>query len=391
MRVFNVYFKILKTQKTAILIYAAIFLALTILMSTTYINDEMDQFSVQKVNALVVNEDGQNEFLDGFLNYLENYVTYVEVEDNEETRKDALFYRKVEYILTIPKGFTEAFLSGEETTMSKEVIPDSMEAVAVDHAVDNYMNSAKVYLKHIPDIGQQELNQYVRRNLSNETKVSFDITRQDEKRSSDEFNNYYFNYLGYVLIAVFIIAVSSAMLSFQKIDIRRRHHASPITLRNLNTQLLFANLIFVFSYLVIFIVAGFISNPFRRVDVNLLLYCINAVVFAITTLSLSYLIGISVTSKKAVSAISTAISLSLAFISGMFVPQEFLGESVLRLASFTPTYWYIKVNNTIVSLTGYQWDNVSEILAMMAIQIGFAAAFISIVMVVSKRKSQQAY
>jgi ABC-2 type transport system permease protein len=147
----------------------------------------------------------------------------------------------------------------------------------------------------------------------------------------------------------------------------------------------------VFSYLVIFIVAGFISNPFRRVDVNLLLYCINAVVFAITTLSLSYLIGISVTSKKAVSAISTAISLSLAFISGMFVPQEFLGESVLRLASFTPTYWYIKVNNTIVSLTGYQWDNVSEILAMMAVQIGFAAAFISIVMVVSKRKSQQAY
>jgi len=122
----------------------------------------------------------------------------------------------------------------------------------------------------------------------------------------------------------------------------------------------------------------------------MVLYWVNATVFALTALSLSYLVGITVKSRKAVAALSTALSLSLAFISGMFVPQEYLGDSVLKVASFTPTYWYIKANNSIMNITNFKWDNISGIIAMMAIQLGFAAAIISIAMVVSKRKSQQA-
>lgn len=389
MQVFKTYFHILKTQLTSILIYGGIFLGLTILLTNSYNKEEEQNFKTKKVPAVVVNEDSDNAFLDGFIKYLEDYVVYADIEDNEEARKDALFYRKVQYILTIPEGFTNDFLAGKEVSMTKQIIPDSVEAVSVDNAVNNYLNMAKVYTKYVSDVNYDTLNNYIKENLSKQTKVSFD-TKKNEGNNNTSFNNYYFNYLGYIMIAVFIIGVSTVMLSFQNLDIRRRHHASPITVRSMNLQLLLGNLVFILCYLVIFIAAGYFLNPIKKLNANLLLYWLNALVFAITALSLSYLVGLTVKSKKAVAAISTAISLSLAFISGMFVPQEFLGKTVLRVASFTPTYWFIKANNIIQSLTKFGWDQVSDVFGMMAIQLGFAAAIISIALVVSKRKSQQA-
>jgi ABC-2 type transport system permease protein len=390
MQVFKTYFKILKKRLAPLLIYGVLFLGITLMATSSYRNNKAGEFQVQKVPVTVVNEDGQSELTDGFLKYLEKYVTYIKVDDTKEARKDALFYRKVHYIITIPAGFAKSFLAGDNVSLTKQTIPDSIEAVSVDNAVNNYFNTVKLYLKHVPDINYDELNSYVEQNLQEQTQVTFDLARQDSQRNSDEFNKFYYNYLGYIIIAVFIVAVSTIMLSYQDINIRRRHNASPVTIRSMNLQLLFGNLIFAFCYLAVFLTAGYFFNPFRKLDTNLVLSWINASVFAVVALSISYLVGITVSSKKAVSAISTAVSLSLAFISGMFVPQEYLGAAVLKVASFTPSYWYIRANNTIQQLTSYEWGNISDIFGMMAIQIGFAAAIISVALVISKRKSQQA-
>jgi ABC-2 type transport system permease protein len=74
----------------------------------------------------------------------------------------------------------------------------------------------------------------------------------------------------------------------------------------------------------------------------------------------------------------------------MFVPQQFLGSAVLRVASFLPSYWYVRANDTIGSLTEYNIRNLTPVLQYMAIQIGFAAVFLAFVLVVAKRKRQVA-
>jgi len=181
------------------------------------------------------------------------------------------------------------------------------------------------------------------------------------------------------------------MVSFHGIDIRRRHFASPLTGRSMNAQLILGNLVFVLAYLLVFIVAGYVLNPNRMLNANTVLSWMNATVFALCAFSMSYLVGITVKSRKAIAAISTALSLSLAFLSGIFVPQEFLGASVLKVASFTPTYWFVKANNALEMITTFKWSDISNVVGYMAIQIGFAAAIISVALVVSKRKRQQAY
>ena len=390
MQVFKAYFKVMKKQMFSILIYGGIFLAITLIMTFNQINNGDDTFVEEKVPVIVVNEDGESSFIVGFKDYLGKYVKYVEVDDNEEARKDALFNRKVYYILTVPEGFSAALLSGEEAMMDKQSVPDSADSYYVDAAINNYMNTAQLYIKYNSGSSIEELNSHISSNLKIDTEVAFGVKREEAVASSKDFNKTYFNYLGYIMIGCFILGVSSVMLSFHGIDIRRRNYASPISGSNYNFQLILANLCFVMSYLLVFIIVGFVVNPNHSINTNMLLSWLNAILFGITVLSISYLIGITVKGKNAVQALSTMLSLGLAFISGMFVPQEFMGDAVMKVARFTPSYWFVKSNNTLASITKYSFKNITGILGMMGIQIGFAAAIISIALVVSKRKRQQA-
>jgi ABC-2 type transport system permease protein len=390
MQVFKTYNKILKKQIVSILIYVAMFLGITIMISSN-IKTGKTEFQVSKANIAIVNEDGDSSLTDGFLKYMEKYVNFVDVEDSESARKDALFFRKIVYILTIPEGFSEDFLTNGEVQLDKQNVPDSIEAITVDNAINNYFNMANVYRKHVPELNYEELNTYVEQNLKEETQVAFDVEVEDEVSSSNTFNKYFYNYLGYIIISGFITGVSIVLVSFHGIDIRRRHFASPLTSRSLNAQLILGNLLFVLGYLLLFIAAGYLLNPYRILNINMLLTWTNLAAFALSALSISYLVGITVKSRKAISAISTALSLSLAFLSGIFVPQEYLGSSVLRVASFTPTYWYVKANNALETISSTKWEDVSQVVGYMAIQIGFAAAIISVALVVSKRKRQQAF
>ncbi len=381
----------MKKRLVPLILYGAMFLGITIIITMAIFRDNSKKFSAMKVPAVVVNEDRGSSFTDSFLTYLGRYVSYEEIGNTEADRKDALFSRKVSYILTIPEGFTEELLAGKDVMLTKQTIPDSMDTVAVDTAIDIYLNAAKLYMKYNAGSSIEELNTNIERTMQEDTPVTLEVKDKKVNLNAGEFNKYFFNYLGYILITCFILGVSTVMLSFQGLDIRRKHSASPITTRSYTAQLILANLVFVLCYLVVFPIAGYICNPYRTFDLGMVLIWINVLLFSLTVLSISYLIGITVKSRNSVQALSTMLSLALAFLSGMFVPQDFLGEPVLKVASFTPAYWYVKVNNTIAGFTEYSLKNLSEIAGYMAIQLGFTAAIITIVMVVSKRKSQQAY
>lgn len=390
MQVFRTYFKLLKSQMVSIIIYGVTFLIITIIISIAILRDKGEDFSIKEVPVYVINQDEPNEFINGFLDYLDQYVNYVALEDSDEARKDALFYRKVLYILTIPEGFTESFLAGEKTELIKEAVPGDASIVSVDSAINNYLNKTKIYLNHAPDIKPEELHANIKENLKENTEVAFDITYGDEDYNSNLFNRNYYNYLAYILLVCLIKGVSSVMVSFHNLDIQRRQNASPLSLESTNLQLILANFVFVIVYLGIFIVAGYVCNPYRMINRNLLLFILNSIVFTIMALSISYLIGITVKSKNAVSALSTVLSLSLSFLCGVFVDQQYLGKAVIKVASFTPVYWYVRANNAIDAIVKFSPKNLTEIIICMGIEIGFAIALFAIALVVSKRKRQQA-
>ena len=390
MPAFKIYFKILYKLKTSILIYAVLFIGLFYILTVSE-DIGTDAFEVSKVKAMIINEDGDSTFVDGFIDYLTNYITVVEPGKDEAAIKDALFFGEIRYVLTIPKGFSEDFLKEGTVKLEKQTVQNSTESMSIDTAIDNYLNLARVYLSHIPSISPEELKLSLEKNLTKEASTVMEVQTKSITAYANEFNVAYFNFLGYIIIAASIMIISMIMFYFNGLDIRRRHNASPVSYRRFNLQLILANVGYILSYLLIFIVAGFLMNKSHEINGNLLLIWLNAVVFALTVLSASYLIGIMVNSRKAIAAISTAISVGVSFISGIYVPQQYLGSNVLKAASITPAYWYVRANNSLGAITSFEWNKISEALGCMAIQIGFMIAFISIALVVSKRKRQQSY
>lgn len=86
------------------------------------------------------------------------------------------------------------------------------------------------------------------------------------------------------------------------------------------------------------------------------------------------------------SAAANVFSLGTCFISGVFVPQALLGKTVLTIASFTPTYWYVKSNNDIANMVNFKIEKLMPIFVNMLIIIGFAVAVLAVTLVVIKQK-----
>ena len=91
-------------------------------------------------------------------------------------------------------------------------------------------------------------------------------------------------------------------------------------------------------------------------------------------------------SRGAQAAIVNVLSLGLSFISGVFVPQAMLGEPVLRIARFLPTYWYVRCNHLIEKAdltTGFSAGFMSK---ELGVQLAFTAGLFALAAIIIRRK-----
>ena len=89
-------------------------------------------------------------------------------------------------------------------------------------------------------------------------------------------------------------------------------------------------------------------------------------------------------STNILSVFANIIGLGLSFISGVFVPQELLSESVLSVAKCFPTYWYVDIVNKIQETSG---NLVLHDISMgLLIQLLYAVALFALSLVTTKYK-----
>ncbi|MGB8450985.1 MAG: ABC transporter permease [Anaerocolumna sp.] len=385
MQVFKLYFKILKSAAPALIIYVFIFTILIFIMSANQRKNTAD-YEESQINTALVNYDGDSILVRDFLDYLAGYCNMEDYWDNENDLADALFFREVEYILTIPYDFGEDFMDGKDVSVEKKAIPDGAYNLLIDNAINNYLNTARIYLRTMPDISEEELVTYIRNDMKVTTEVYMDT--EEIKDNGNSFYNHYFNTASVVLLSCCLMGVGMIMLTFHNLHILRRNMVTPMTYKEMNLQLIGGNIIFVLTYDIFFILIGVIFNGNKSLNGNVFLYWLNLIIFSISAFSISYLTAMLIKSKQANDVLSIVLPLGLSFISGAFIPQFLLGDSVLKMAGFTPFYWFVKGNDTIAGLVNFNWDNLKYIFSYMLIQIGFAAALFALALVVGKSKSQ---
>lgn len=381
MPVFKLCMKIIKKNLPSMMVYFGVFLGLAVMISVTNTQSQPQGFTSQKAKVAFISEE-KSPLIDGFKEELSKNADYVEIPDETEKLQDALYFRSVTYIVRVPKGFTEAFMRGEHVQIQKTIVPNSISNTYVDLNINQYFNAARLYVKNTKGITQEELVQHLKKDLAIDVPVTLE---QAKSGSGNEFVQYYFNYLSYALSAVLIMGISTVMLVFNNRDLNRRNFCSPVSAVSTNFQFILANLVFTLVCWAIMTGIGILLG--KSFNFKLIYFLLNSVVFTLSASGIAFLSGSLIKSRSAISAVSNVLTLGPCFLSGVFVPQEFLSSSVLKIASFTPTYWYVKANNQIAALNKLGASDVNQILSYIVIELGFAFAFIAVSLVIAKKKA----
>ena len=386
MPVFRLCLKILKKQLPIMLVYLIVFLVISLIMSSFLAKEQLQQdrlFTQAKSNIAFISKEN-TPLVDGFKQELGRVANFIELPDETEALQDALYFRSVTYILRVPEGFTDSFMQGENVQLEKTAVPDSISSTYLDLFIDQYFNTARLYVQQMENISQESLVQYLQSDLA--VSAFVELKTIGDQPLNQNFANYYFNFLAFSLLSVLILGMGALLLVFYDTDLMRRNTCAPLSSSSVNLQFILAILVFTVLAWSIMVAFCLLFNYKNSLNLNTLYFVINSLVFAVCGTGISFLIGNLVKSHNAIPAVNNVVTLGLCFISGVFVPMKLIADSVLRIASFTPTYWFVKANNQIAKLTQFDFANLEPIFTSMLIQLGFALAFFAAAVVANKKR-----
>ena len=144
-------------------------------------------------------------------------------------------------------------------------------------------------------------------------------------------------------------------------------------------QIILGSALFVVAIWLIFMIAGVAEFGMFRGRAWLTL--LNSFLFAMIAVSLSVLIASFHPSDLVVNLLAQILGLGMSFLCGIFVPMEWLSDSIAAAAKFLPAYWYIQANDLICGKQAYDGQRV---LVCLLIEAGFAVVFALASMVIRR-------
>lgn len=342
MTVYNYFIKIALKHKSIILTYVLVFFTISILNSSTSQNTE-DYFMETKLRIGIVDESN-SELSNSLKDYLGEKNNIVDINNDEDYIKEQIFLEKINAVLVIPSDFKQNVIDKKNTV---EVYKDARKVHSLQ--VQNQINKFLTFANATYEDGKFNLNDV---NIALAENVSVDLVNDNTNttnKSVDMWFQRYYNFTGYVIVAVYIVVIGFVMTDFSNENIQSRRKVSSIKLIKFNKEIYLGQLTVATIISLIFILGSVVLKGKYIGEINFIKYIVNISVFSSSILCLTFLVNSFVSNKHTISALSTIISLGTAFISGVMVPQQLLSESVLKIAKFFPTYYFVKINEMSIS------------------------------------------
>lgn len=368
MKVFRNYFKIVNKHKFVLGIYFIIFLVTVILIGQS-VQKESAQFESYRPSIYFKNES--NSLKAKKVEEVLSEYTEFNAEVEEETAEDELFYQMISAIVVIPKDFE----NNEEVVL--KIAPNSMTGFLVSQTVDNYLNKVKGY--EVSGFEEERALELAKEDIKKEVEIGY----LESKKEKDYGIRSYFNMINYTIMAQVILVVTMLMAIYNKKEIADRNNVSPLSNTRFTIEVtlghLVISLLIWLSYIVIFVVMWPDALELETTRMMIL----NSFVFTMVIVSLAVLISTLVKGEGAIHVIVNTLSLGASFLSGAFVPQEFLSESVLNISKIFPSYYYVRNNSLIEGGLGDR-----EITQNIIIMLAFMFLFIVANILLKSRKKK---
>ena len=381
MRVFRGYIRLIWRNRKLMLMYLVIFFAIFLMIAKLNESKAETSYTEEKINMAVINKD-HSTLGNGIEDYLRQTQNVIDIGASKGEMQTALFYRKVRYIVTIPEHFQEDFLK-DDAALEVTGIQDAEEGVYADTQIEIFLNSIRVYLKS--GYSMEEAIEHARE----QSRKTAEVSMMDLNGNGGKTENYayLFQYYPYMIVAVLGYSISVVLMHFRKKEIRQRMACSEISsvrqnLEGVSAFILTGAVIWgiVMAAVLFFYGKRFVLSPNRGY------YILNTLTMLIAALAIAFLLGMLVKNNNMLTGAVNTISLGMCFLCGVFVPMELIGDSVKKVAQFLPAYWYEVINNLLGTHAHLTKAMHATLLKGYAIQLVFAAACISVALVVGKKE-----
>ena len=378
MIVFKTILKILNKLKGMLILYTVMLILITVLTQTS--DNNLAKFEESKPDILIINKDEQSDLTNNFVKYLAKHANLADIDiKDEEKINDALFYRDVNYVIYIPKNFTNDILQGKKPIMNYKSTNDESASYS-QMLVNKYIKTALIYKDYYQ---ANDLIKKINETLSTNTNVKIKTHLDTSKVSAA---TRYFNFLNYAFLAGCVYCISMILASLKEGNVNRRTIISSYSLRKYNRIVLLSNACVIFLMWLFYMILSFILFKKLMVSFNGILYMINSLVFAFCGLTIGFLIGNITQNKNAIGGIVNVVALGSSFLCGCFVPISYLPNYVLKIAKILPSYYFVTNNELTKSIEIFSWSNIKPLFINNIVIICFGILFIIITNFINKKK-----
>ena len=384
MQLFNTYFKFIYRKKSLILTYVLIFSGLSIAMMVVQNKSGGAESYVQKKVDIAIVDRDQSAVSKALTKYLEGQNTRKKIKDDEDSFKNELYWRNVNYILVIPDGFEQDVMQGKQNVLSAKKVRAAVETAYVEEEIGSFLNLYTLYLN--AGYSTENAVKKTKHDLAQKASVTLE-KRNDGRSERKNVGALYYQYLPYVMISVGILIVAAILVIFYQEDVKKRCICSSTSLKEQNKQLIFASLFSCFLLTAFFYLLGLVVTKGKLIgQVHFWFYGINAFCFMLVVLALSFLLANMVHTENGINGCSNVLSLALCFLGGIFVPYSIMPDAVVKAAHFIPTYWYTMALEEVAYMTKVTPEFLREFSMDVLVEVVFAFTMLSAGLLLSKRR-----
>lgn len=365
MQVFNTFFKVLRSKLPIALIYIGVFVAMSIVMSFSD-TARAGMFEQERLKVCIFDEDNTpaSAALCDFIGKRNDLAT---LENDRDIIIDALYYGRVDYVLTIKNGYSEKLLSGDTDGLYESMrMHDTYSTVYMAQMLNEYASTVSAYIAGGNDVISAA--DKAAEALLKDAEVTTAVFDDNSGAAFSQITAFYFRFLAYILIGAIMNTLCPVLLAMNRKDIRFRTNCSGIHPNSYTMQIFAGSTVYILATWLIFMIVGVFMNG-GMFEGRQWIAVLNSFVFTLFSAMLTLFVSSFDPSINIINIITQVVSLGMCFTSGVFIEQSMLGEGVLAAARFFPAYWYIRVNNM---LSGTEPFDQNTVILSIAIEAGFA-------------------
>lgn len=321
--------------KIMVIIVTFLFFGIALLFAQ---NQSADVFETSSMDIKIVNQ-ADSEIADGLIDHLstDNNVDVVNDYDRNQIVEE-IYLLEIDGAVVIDENIESKFVNGASTV---EILTDPRAggSVHLNNEVSKYFRFLNADYNYTGTVDTGNTLSTL------ESGITVKIADPADAAEASDFEGmkFYTNFAGYIIMLLLLLFIGNIMSEFNQPELRDRVRVSPMKTISYTTQIIGAQSIMgIFSVLILFFGGIFIrwdslsGVPLDKMFVALLL-------ISLFTLSLQFVISSLTTNKFLINGIANFISIGMAFLSGIFIPEEVLGETVQNISQFLPLYHFTQI------------------------------------------------